>query len=159
MAETGAVAAGEMSGHMFFADRWYGFDDAVFAAARLGYIISNQKRKNPDFKISDVLKPFSSVCTSPEIRYPCSDELKKPVLQKLEKTIIANPGLFGDTIKEIIKLDGLRIVFDGGFAMIRQSNTEPVFTLRFEGKTQKVCDGYRDTLIYQLEKICTEMKV
>ena len=158
MAETGAVAAGEMSGHMFFADRWYGFDDAVFASARLAYIIHTLKQKKSGFKIADVLKPFSSVCTSPEIRFPCSDELKKPILQKLEKTIIANPDLFGDTIKEIIKLDGLRIVFNGGFAMIRQSNTEPVFTLRFEGKTREVCGSYQNTLINQLEKICSEMK-
>lgn len=158
MAETGAVAAGEMSGHMFFADRWFGFDDAVFAAARLGYIIYTLKQKNPDFKMSDVLKPFASVYTSPEIRFPCADELKKPILQKLEKMIIANPDLFRDTIKEIIKLDGLRIVFNGGFAMIRQSNTEPVFTLRFEGKTKDKCDGYRDALINQLEKLCSEMK-
>ena len=158
MAETKAVAAGEMSGHMFFADRWYGFDDAVFAAARLAYIISTNKQQNPDFKITDVLKPFNGVFTSPEIRFPCKDELKQPILQKLEKMIIANPNLFSDTIKEINKLDGLRIVFNGGFAMIRQSNTEPVFTLRFEGKTQAICYKYRDALLNQLEKLCSEMK-
>jgi len=158
MAEINAVAAGEMSGHMFFADRWFGFDDAVFAAARLGYIIYLLKQKNPDFKISDVLKPFTNVFTSPEIRFPCKDEFKKPILQKLERVIEENPNIFKDTIKDIIKLDGLRIVFDGGFAMIRQSNTEPVFTLRFEGKTKEACLRYQNALIGQLEILCSEMK-
>ena len=158
MAETNAVAAGEMSGHMFFKDRWFGFDDAVFAAARIAYIINTLKLKNPNFKISDILKPFDEVYTSPEIRFPCKNELKKPVLQKLDNVISENPALFNDKIKEINKLDGLRIIFDGGFAMIRQSNTEPVFTLRFEGKNEQICNGYKNSLLKELEKICEEIK-
>jgi len=157
MQETGAIAAGEMSGHMFFKDNWFGFDDAVFAASKIADLITKQKRQNPDFKLSDLLEPFKKVYTSSEVRFPCKDECKKPVLKKMEEVIEGNPQFFNDEIKDIIRLDGLRIVFDGGFAMIRQSNTEPVFTLRFEGRTEEVCNQYKDAMLKELEKICTEM--
>lgn len=158
MHETNAIAAGEMSGHMFFKDNWFGFDDAVFAASKIADLIKQQKEKNPDFKLSDLLTPFNKVFTSPEVRFPCKDEFKKPVLKKIEESIEADKDFFGDTIKEIIKLDGLRIVFDGGFAMIRQSNTEPVFTLRFEGRNKEMCNQYQKAMLDELEKITTEMK-
>lgn len=158
MKETGAIAAGEMSGHMFFKDGWYGFDDAVYAASRLGKLIAEQKKINPDFKLSDLLEPFKNVYSSPEVRYPCADENKKPILAKIEERILNNPQFFGDDIVDIIRLDGLRIVFNGGFAMIRQSNTEPVFTLRFEGKTEAECEQYKKAMIAELDKISAEMK-
>jgi len=158
MAETNAIAAGEMSGHMFFKDNWFGFDDAVFAASKIADLINRRKAENPNFKLSDLLEPFNSVYTSPEVRFPCKDEFKKPVLKKMEEKIEGNPDFFGDTIKDIIKLDGLRIVFDGGFAMIRQSNTEPVFTLRFEGKNEKLCNQYMNAMLDELKTITTEMK-
>ena len=157
MQETGAIAAGEMSGHMFFKDNWFGFDDAVFAASKIADLITKRKRQNPDFKLSDLLEPFKKVYTSSEVRFPCKDECKKPVLKKMEAVIEGNPHFFNDEIKDIIRLDGLRIVFDGGFAMIRQSNTEPVFTLRFEGRTEEICNQYKDAMLKELEKICTEM--
>ena len=69
-----------------------------------------------------------------------------------------DPNFFGDTIKDIIRLDGLRIVFDGGFAMIRQSNTEPVFTLRFEGRNEEMCKQYQDKMLTNLENVCNAMK-
>ena len=75
----------------------------------------------------------------------------------MEDVIECNPQFFNDEIKDIIRLDGLRIVFDGGFAMIRQSNTEPVFTLRFEGRTEEIRNQYKDAMLKELEKICTEM--
>ncbi|MBQ2644378.1 phosphomannomutase/phosphoglucomutase [bacterium] len=158
MQETGAIAAGEMSGHMFFKDNWYGFDDAVFAASKVANLIKQHKEKDPNFKLADLLIPFNAVYTSPEVRFPCKDELKKPVLAKIEQAIEENKNFFEDTIKEIIKLDGLRIVFDGGFAMIRQSNTEPVFTLRFEGRNKEICNQYQTIMLNELKKITKEMK-
>ncbi|MCR5260748.1 MAG: phosphomannomutase/phosphoglucomutase [Candidatus Gastranaerophilales bacterium] len=158
MAETKAIAAGEMSGHMFFKDNWFGFDDAVFAASKLADLINRRKAENPNFKLSDLLEPFNLVYTSSEVRFPCIDEFKKPVLKKIEEKIEGNPDFFGDKIKDIIKLDGFRIVFDGGFAMIRQSNTEPVFTLRFEGKTKALCEQYMKAMLDELTNITTEMK-
>lgn len=153
MKETGAILAGEMSGHTFFKDRYYGFDDAVYAGCRIIEIISKQKKLNPEFKISDILKPFDAVYSSPEVRYPCPNELKKLTLEKIKEIVLNNRDIFGSKIKDIITLDGMRIVFDGGFALIRQSNTEPVFTLRFEAKTKEECEKFKSVMINELDKI------
>lgn len=153
MKETNATLAGEMSGHTFFKDRYYGFDDAIYAGCRIIEIISKHKKINKDFKISDMLKPFDEVCSSEEVRFPCPNELKKETLEKVKKCVEADKNLFGSEIKEIITLDGMRIVFDGGFALIRQSNTEPVFTLRFEAKNEKECEQFKSCMISTLENI------
>ena len=152
MKEENAILAGEMSGHTFFKDRYYGFDDAIYAGCRIIEIIAKQKLKNPEFKIEDMLKPFDGVCTSKEVRFHCPNDFKKPVLKEMEKIVEKNPDLFGTKIKDIITLDGMRIILEDGFAMIRQSNTEPVFTLRFEAKSKENCDKYRDTFVELLDK-------
>lgn len=151
MQETGALLAGEMSGHTFFKDRYYGFDDAIYAGCRIIEIISKNKKNNPNFKLQDMLKPFDEICSSDEVRFPCPNERKKEVLEKFKACVEKNRNLFSSDIKDIITLDGMRIVFDGGFALIRQSNTEPVFTLRFEGKTKEECDKYKSCMINTLE--------
>lgn len=153
MKETGAVLAGEMSGHTFFKDRYYGFDDAPYAGCRAIEIVAKHKKKDPNFKIEQLLTPFDEIFSSPEVRFPCSNELKKSTLQSFEKLVKNNPDLFGDEIKEIVTLDGLRIIFEGGFALIRQSNTEPVFTLRFEAKNKEQAEYYQDAMVKSLEKI------
>ena len=153
MKETNALLAGEMSGHTFFKDRYYGFDDAIYAGCRIIEIIANHKKINPDFKISDMLKPFDEVCSSEEVRFPCPNELKKSTLEKVKQCVEEDKNLFGSEIKEIITLDGMRIVFDGGFALIRQSNTEPVFTLRFEAKNKEECDRFKSCMLNTLENI------
>ena len=123
MKETNALLAGEMSGHTFFKDRYYGFDDAVYAGCRIIEIIAKHKKLNPEFKISDMLKAFDEVYSSPEVRYPCPNELKKSTLEKVQTMVESDKNIFGSPIKDIITLDGMRIVFDGGFALIRQSIT------------------------------------
>lgn len=153
MKETNALLAGEMSGHTFFKDRYYGFDDAVYAGCRIIEIIAKHKKLNPEFKISDMLKAFDEVYSSPEVRYPCPNELKKSTLEKVQIMVESDKNIFGSPIKDIITLDGMRIVFDGGFALIRQSNTEPVFTLRFEAKTKEECERFKSCMIKVLEKI------
>ena len=152
MKEENAILAGEMSGHTFFRDRYYGFDDAIYAGCRIIEIIAKQKLNNPDFKIEDMLKPFDGVCTSKEVRFRCPNEFKKDVLEDMKKSVNDNPDLFGTKIKDIITLDGMRIILEDGFAMIRQSNTEPVFTLRFEAKSEENCKHYEDTLVDLLDK-------
>lgn len=159
MKETGAVLAGEMSGHTFFKDRYYGFDDAIYAGCRIIEIIAKHKAENPNFTIQDMLEPYKKVCSSPEVRFPCPNELKKPVLEKVKAFVNEDKSIFGSTIKDIITLDGMRIVFDGGFALIRQSNTEPVFTLRFEAITQPECDKFQACMINLLEMALEEIKV
>lgn len=153
MQETGAVLAGEMSGHTFFKDRYYGFDDAVYAGCRIIEIISKNKVINPSFTIKGLLKPFDEVYTSPEVRYPCPNELKKSTLETITRQVEEDKTIFGSPIKDIITLDGMRIVFDGGFALIRQSNTEPVFTLRFEAKTKEECERFQSTMCSLLDNI------
>ncbi len=153
MYETGALLAGEMSGHTFFKDRYYGFDDAIYAGCRIIEIISKNKKINPAFTIKSMLKPFDAVYSSPELRYPCPNELKKSTLDAVENKIKQNKNIFDAEIKDIITLDGMRIVFDGGFTLIRQSNTEPVFTLRFEAKTQEQADKFKDVMCRMLDEI------
>lgn len=156
MRETGAVLAGEMSGHTFFKDRYYGFDDAVYAGCRIIEIISNQKKQNPEFKISDMLKPFETMYCSSEVRLPCPNSLKKATLEEFQALIAKNPNFFETTIKDIITLDGMRIVFGGehkGFALIRQSNTEPVFTLRFEAENKELAEKYENLMVNKLLEI------
>ncbi len=152
MKETGAILAGEMSGHTFFKDRYYGYDDAIYAGCRIIEILAKNKKFNPNFKIQDMLSPFNKVFTSNELRYPCPNELKKDTLEKLKNFIFTNKEMFGTEIKDIVTLDGMRIIFDGGFAMIRQSNTEPVFTLRFEAKTKTQCEYFEKCLVDKLNE-------
>ena len=86
------------------------------------------------------------------MRFPCPNELKKPVLTELKEYIDEHKDMFGAEIKDIITLDGMRTVFDGGFALIRQSNTEPVFTLRFEAKTHEMCEHFKKCMLDKLDE-------
>ena len=86
-----------------------------------------------------------------EIRLKCPNELKKEVLNELKNHV--DDKLFNSKIKDIVTLDGMRIIFEDGFALIRQSNTEPVFTMRFEAKTKEKCDCYQDALVSLTEKL------
>ena len=152
MKETGALLGGEMSGHTFFKDKYYGYDDAVYAGCRMIEIISDKKSKNPLFKIEDLLEPFTHVYTSAEVRYPCPNELKKSTLEHVKSAVEQNSDMFGSKIEDIVTLDGMRIVFKGGFALIRQSNTEPVFTLRFEANNEAECNQFKDAMLNCLDE-------
>lgn len=155
MKETQAILGGEMSGHTFFKDRYYGFDDAVYAGCRMIEIIAKNKKINPKFKLEDILEPFNKVFTSDEVRFPCPNHLKKEVLEAIKSEVNNNPNMFGSEIKEIVTLDGMRIVFNGGFALIRQSNTEPVFTLRFEANNEAECERFKNTMTDCLDRLVT----
>lgn len=158
MKETNAILGGEMSGHTFFKDRYYGFDDAIYAGCRMIEIVAKQKKQNPNFKLEELLKPFDMVCTSDEVRFPCPNHLKKEVLEAMKEEVKNNPNMFGSEIKEIVTLDGMRIVFKGGFALIRQSNTEPVFTLRFEAADSSECERFKNTMVNYLDE-CVKAKI
>ncbi|MBR1620013.1 phosphomannomutase/phosphoglucomutase [bacterium] len=158
MKDTNALLGGEMSGHTFFKDRYYGYDDAVYAGCRMIEIIAKNKKQNSEFKIESMLEPFERVYSSPEVRYPCPNELKKSTLEYVKSNIEQNPDMFGSKIEDIVTLDGMRIVFKGGFALIRQSNTEPVFTLRFEANNEPECNRFKDTMINCLDE-CLKSKV
>lgn len=130
MQETNAELAGEMSGHMFFADRYYGFDDALYAACRLLEIVS--KSGQPlSAQLSDLPPTFAT----PEIRVDCPDERKfgivSAVLAKFDKDY------------DVIAIDGARINFGKGWGLVRASNTQPVLVLRFEAQSPELLDEYR----------------
>lgn len=157
MKESGAILAGEMSGHMFFKDRYYGFDDAIYAGCRIIEIVAKNKANNKNFKLSDILEPFNKVCTLNEVRHKCKNEYKKDVLALISNKIENDNSIFGTNINDIVKLDGLRIIFPDGFALIRQSNTEPVFTLRFEATTKKQAAHYKNVMISLLDECISEI--
>ena len=127
MAEIGAPIAGEMSGHIFFGERWYGFDDATYTAARLLEILS--RSKNP----SAVLNALPTSFNTPELNVPCAEGEHHRLVTELQARVadgrLSFPGADVNTI------DGLRIDWPDGFGLIRGSNTTPVLVLRFEGHT------------------------
>jgi phosphomannomutase/phosphoglucomutase len=130
MKEERAELAGEMSGHMFFADRYYGYDDALYAGCRLLEIVA--KSGAPlSAQLADVPKTVST----PEIRVDCPDEVKFDVVKRVT-------GHFRK-LYPIIDVDGVRMLFPQGWGLVRASNTQPVLVLRFEATTQDLLDQYR----------------
>lgn len=123
MKETGAALAGEMSGHIFFADRYFGYDDALYAGARLIEILS---RANAP--LSSFLGDLPRTVTTPEIRRDCEDEKKFDVVRALTED-------FKKT-HEVIDIDGARVLFEHGWGLLRASNTQPVIVLRFEADSE-----------------------
>lgn len=140
MKEIGAVFTGEMSGHMFFADDYYGYDDAIYAAARLLSMLSYRK-ENLDELLADIPRYYST----PEIRVTSSDEKK---FQQVEKVKEHFRGKY-----EIIEIDGARIIFPDGWGLVRASNTGPELIVRCEGKTPQSLDRIKSELFTYLKDI------
>jgi phosphomannomutase / phosphoglucomutase len=138
MKEEGALLAGEMSGHIFFADRYYGFDDAVYAGARLLEILTSDERS-----IQDHLADVPVLVSTPEIRMDCADEKKFSVVSRLVKTFKKE--------YRVIDVDGARVLFNGGWGLIRASNTQPVLVLRFEAVDKKRLDEIQDLFMDKLK--------
>jgi phosphomannomutase / phosphoglucomutase len=122
MREVGAVFAGEMSGHMFFADEYYGFDDAVYAAGRLLRILARARRP-----LSALTADIPRYYATPETRVDCPDDRKFQVVEALTREFRAK--------HQVIDVDGARVVFPDGWALVRASNTQPVLVVRAEGTT------------------------
>jgi phosphomannomutase / phosphoglucomutase len=131
MKETHAELAGEMSGHMFFADRYYGFDDALYAACRLMEIVANSGQP-----LSSHLADLPRTVTTPEIRFDCPDELKFAVVKRATAELRAR--------HKISDVDGVRVLFDRGWGLVRASNTQPVLVMRFEAATEELLREYRE---------------
>ena len=124
MRETGALLAGEMSGHICFADNYYGFDDAVFAACRVLQIVAESKQK-----VSEMLADLPETASTPEIRIDCPDDKKFEIVRELTEIFRAK--------YDVIDIDGVRVKFDGGWALIRASNTQAILVLRFEAVNEE----------------------
>ena len=134
MKETGAALAGEMSGHIFFADRFFGYDDAVYAGCRLIEILAGSQKP-----LSGLLSDLPKTYSTPEIRVECPDDRKFDVVKRLKdrfEDLKNNPAPEMPGIRELITVDGIRVVFESGWGLVRASNTGPHLVLRFEAKTE-----------------------
>jgi phosphomannomutase/phosphoglucomutase len=124
MKEEKALLAGEMSGHVFFADRYFGYDDAIYASLRLLEILSKT-----GMKLSELLADVPRTFTTPEIRVDCPDRIKFRVVDAVREHF--------QNIRGIITIDGVRVPFTDGWGLLRASNTQPVLVLRFEAASQE----------------------
>lgn len=141
MKETGALLAGEMSGHVFFADRYFGYDDAVYAGARLIEILAKSGKK-----LSSMLADLPGTVFTPELRVDCPDEIKFQLADQARDR-------FRDLGYDLIDVDGVRIRFDKGWGLIRASNTQPALVMRFEASDQGVLDQYRRIVEGELDSL------
>ena len=133
MKEEKAALAGEMSGHMFFADRYFGYDDAMYAGGRLLEILSKG-----DKPISELLSDVPKMYSTPEIRVECPDQHKFEVVRRAQE-------FFGDQY-ETVDVDGVRVQFDDGWGLVRASNTQPALVIRFEAQTSERLEEIRSML-------------
>ncbi len=145
--ETAAKLAGEMSGHVFFNDRWYGFDDALYAAARLLEILSKDKRS-----VSEIFDALPNGINTPEIKLPIDEDKKFPFMEKFIKQAEFPGG-------KIITIDGLRVDYPQSWGLMRPSNTTPYLILRFEGNSQEELDKIQELFRKELLKIDSALKL
>jgi phosphomannomutase/phosphoglucomutase len=141
MKEEHAELAGEMSGHMFFADRYYGFDDALYAACRLIEIIA-KSGKPLSYQMQDIPKLVST----PELRVDCPDDKKFQVVKEVAAAVRRR--------YQVVDVDGVRAIFEHGWGLVRASNTQPVLVMRFEATSDQLLSEYRS----ELEGIVEEAK-
>jgi len=139
MKETGAVLAGEMSGHIFFADRFYGFDDAAYAGGRLLELLANSGRS-----LLEELQDLPTMIATPEIRVDCPDERKFELVREITNWFAQD--------HEVITVDGVRIKFEHGWGLVRASNTQPIIVLRFEADTAEHLAEIR----HEVESVVTD---
>jgi phosphomannomutase / phosphoglucomutase len=140
MKETGAALAGEMSGHIFFADRFYGFDDAAYAGARVLEILSKTD-KTLSGLLADLPKTFSTA----ELRVPCAEEDKFQVVQQIADEFSRS--------NEVITTDGARILFENGWGLVRASNTQAILVLRFEADTEENLQRIQNTVEAKVDEL------
>ncbi|MEX2453228.1 MAG: phosphomannomutase/phosphoglucomutase [Rhodospirillaceae bacterium] len=138
MAETGALLAGEMSGHIFFADRYFGFDDALYAAVRLLGCLAGR----PD-SLADIRAGLPQPLNTPELRFPCSEERKFAVIDEVRARLAADGANVSD-------IDGVRVLTDDGWWLLRASNTQDVLVARCEAASGEGMDRLKAALVAQV---------
>ena len=144
--EEEAFLRGEMSGHIFFNDKWYGFDDGHYAAVRIAEILTNS-----DKNVSELINEFPQSFSTHKLNITVTDETKFSVIEDFEK----NCNLDG----EKITIDGLRVNFKDGWGLLRASNTTPKLVLRFEGDSSKSMTRIQEEFISELSRICPEIDI
>jgi phosphomannomutase len=140
MAETKSPLAGEMSGHIFFADHWYGFDDALYAAVRTLGIVARMQTK-----LSAVRNALPQVVNTPELRFDCDDTRKFTVIEEVAARLRIEGA-------QVVDVDGVRVMTDDGWWLLRASNTQAVLVARAEAKSAEGLERLKAALVRQLEK-------
>jgi len=145
MKETGALLAGEMSGHIFFAENWYGFDDALYATLRLLQIVSRDS-----LPLSQRLSDVPSLFVTPEIRVDCPDS------EKFE--LVGRVKAFFEVGHEVVDIDGVRVIFEDGWGLVRASNTQPALVVRVEASSAERMSAYRLSIEKAIDAARLEME-
>lgn len=144
--ETKALLAGEMSGHIFFNDRWFGFDDALYSAARLLELLSADNKS-----LDDAMSEIPELISTPEINIAVSEEDKFSIIETLKSSGSFSRG-------KVTTLDGIRVDYPNGWGLIRASNTTPVLVARFEAETQEEMQRIREEFARNLAKVNPALK-
>jgi phosphomannomutase/phosphoglucomutase len=158
MKELHAAMAGEMSGHLFFADRYFGYDDAIYAACRIVEILQNLRSdKGDSASLSMLLADLPRTFNTPEIRFDCPEDIKFKVVEKAKEVFLAGRGL-AQKPREVITVDGVRAIFEKGWGLIRASNTQPVLVMRFEANDPASLENIRSMMEQQVNTIVSSLK-
>ena len=147
MKETGALLAGEMSGHIFFKERWFGFDDGIYSAARLLEILSKQQST-----AEALFETFPNDISTPEINIDVTDESKFSIIDAL------HDAQWGEAA-ELTSIDGVRVDYPHGWGLVRASNTTPVLVLRFEADTEAELQRIKDVFHAQLKRVAPDLQL
>jgi phosphomannomutase/phosphoglucomutase len=140
-----AALAGEMSGHIFFADRYFGFDDAIYASARLLEILSRSPQK-----LSDMLADLPLTFSTPEIRIYASEEVKFKIVDRVRQALAAR--------YPVVDIDGVRASFPKGWALVRASNTQAVLVMRFEADTAEDLEAIKKEVKSEVEEAIKKLE-
>ncbi|MQU62461.1 phosphomannomutase/phosphoglucomutase [Pseudomonas sp. FSL R10-1350] len=147
MKATGALLAGEMSGHIFFKERWFGFDDGIYSAARLLEILSKQQQT-----AEELFETFPKDISTPEINIDVTDESKFSIIEAL------HDAQWGEAA-ELTSIDGVRVDYPQGWGLVRASNTTPVLVLRFEADTEAELQRIKDVFHAQLKRVAPDLQL
>jgi len=158
MKELHAALAGEMSGHLFFADRYFGYDDAIYAGCRIVEILKKLKiAEGTKASLSSLLADIPKTFNTPEIRFDCPDHIKFKVVEKAMELFTKGNNL-PQRPKEVITVDGVRAIFEKGWGLIRASNTQPVLVMRFEANDPSSLASIRQMMEAQVNALISQFK-
>jgi phosphomannomutase / phosphoglucomutase len=147
MAETGALLGGEFSGHMFFGERWFGFDDGMYAAGRLAEIMSTQGDS-----LDDIIAGFPATVNTPEILIPVAEQNKYPLMDRIIRNTDFSSG-------KVNTMDGIRVDFSEGWGLVRASNTNSVLTARFEASSEQALEMIKSEFREQIALVDSTLEL